>query len=207
MDELIWISTAPGHASNMRWLRHDVAERGRDAFQPILDRIKTGQPLGLDDFPKMIYGAPEAGEKDYRLPDLFYGYGYWVVSKAASDVLVQFDLGDNALVPVGVFRKDRTTPVGEGWLCLNLGNTKDALLPAESPRMMNGYIRDGQKGWRPPFVTKDGDIAVSRSALAGRDLWIDLQAGDSIFLSGPLGRALRKGKADKGWFLSKCRVL
>lgn len=207
MSEMVWISTAPGHASNLRPFRHDVSERGREAFQPILDRIKAGEPLAPGDFPEVIYGAPEAEEKDYRLPDLFHAYGFWVVSGAAAEVLRQFDLGQGSLAPVRIMKSDRKTPVGGEWFVISVGNQKGALLPAESPRMRSRYIRDGEKGWFPPFVTKDQDIAVSFAALAGADIWIDPQAGDSIFLSDRLVKALKKAKADKGFFLSKCRVL
>jgi hypothetical protein len=48
---------------------------------------------------------------------------------------------------------------------------------------------------------------VSSPALVGPDIWIDVHAGDSVFLSGALGKALKEAKADKGWILSKCRVL
>lgn len=207
MSETVWISTAPRHASNLRPFRHDVSERGRDAFQPILDRLKAGEPLRPDDFPQMIYGAPEAEEKDYRLPDLFHAYGFWMVSAAAAEVIRQLDLGQGSLVPVEVMKSDRQTPVGGEWFVISIGNRKNALLPAESPRMRSGYVRDGEKGWLPPFVTKNDDIAVSSAALAGPDIWIDPQTADSFFLSDRLVKGLKKAKADKGFFLSKCRVL
>jgi hypothetical protein len=207
MNETVWISTAPGHASNLRPFRHDVDDRGREIFQPILDRIDAGEPIALEDFPKTIYGAPEAQEKDYQLPDLFRAYGFWVVSGAAADVISQYDLGEGALQPVQVQKKDRRTPVDGNWLCMSIGNRKDALLPEESSRMTHDFILKGRMGWFPPFVPKDDDIALSSAACAGPDIWIDLQVGTSFFLSDRLARGLKKAKADRGFFLSRCRVL
>lgn len=207
MIDMVWISTALGHASNLRPFRHDVDERGRDAFQPILDRIKAGELLAPEDFPKVIYGAPESEEKDYRLPDLFHAYGFWIVSKAAADAMAESDLGECVLQGVELLKKDRQTPIAGEWFCISIGNTKEALLPEQSPRMMHDYIKDGRKGWFPPFVTKDEDIAVSSAARVGPDIWLDPNVGSAIFLSDRLVKRLKKAKADKGFFLSKCRVL
>ena len=207
MNEVVWISTAPGHASNMRRLRHDVDERGREAFEPILDRIKAGEPLLDDDFPERVYGAPDADERDYNLPDLFKAYGFWVVSSAARDVLDALDLDLGEMRPVDVLKNDKQTPVGGTWFCISFGNRKQALLPAESRRMRLNYIKDGRKGWFPAFGIKDDDVAVSARALEGPDIWIDPDVGDSFFLSDRAVRALKKAKAAKGFLLSRCRVI
>src|SRR4051812_22094490 len=42
-----------------------------------------------------------------RLPNIFHAGSFWVVSKAAANVLRQFDLGAGGLYPVKVFKKDR----------------------------------------------------------------------------------------------------
>lgn len=65
--------------------------------------------------------------------------------------------------------------------------------------MMHQYIRNGEKGWFPNFVTKDGDVAVSSTALVGPDIWTDPDVGDAFFVSDPLGKALKGEKADKGF--------
>jgi hypothetical protein len=69
-----------------------------------------------------------------------------------------------------------------------------------------GY-RNGQKGWFAPPTIKDNDFAVSETALEGPDIWIDPIVGDALFLSDRLVQSLKKAKADKGLFLSKCRAL
>jgi hypothetical protein len=206
MSDTAWISTAPGHASNMRPFNYSF--NGTDLPDIAMEwgqRNVDGQSLNGDCFPDEIYGAGNAEAKDYKLPDIFFAGSYWVVSSAAAEVLRQFDLGGGALYPVQVFKKDRETPIGEGWFCINFGNQKNVLFPQESPRMRHRYIRNGEKGWFPPFVTKDGDVAVSSAALRGPDLWIDPNVGDAFFLSDALAKALKKAKVDKGFFLSKCR--
>jgi hypothetical protein len=109
--------------------------------------------------------------------------------------------------PVKVLKKDRQTPVGGEWFCINFGNRKAAIAVPESTSLRDRYIRPKEKGWFPKATIKDGDIAVSKTACSGPDIWIDPQVGDAFFLSDGLGNALKKAKADKGFFLHKCRVL
>ena len=207
MSDVVWISTAPRDASNMRPLRNDVVDRGPETFEPILDRVRTGEPLLDGDFPERIYGAPDARESAYNLPDLFKANGFWVVSSAARDVLDALDLGQGKMRPVEVLKNDKQTPVGGAWFCISFGNRKQALLPAESRRMRLGYIKDGRKGWFPAGGIQDDDVAVSPRALAGPDIWIDPDVGDCIFLSDRAAKALKKAKAAKGFLLSRCRVV
>ncbi|WP_447726997.1 hypothetical protein [Sphingomonas koreensis] len=208
MSEGVWISTAMGQASNLRPFRHSLSENERNADYVSWHGVNVwGTPLGAECFPAEIYGISSARPSAYNLPHLWHGYGYWVVSSAAAAVLRQFDLGDGNLYPVQVFQKDRVTPVGQDWSCINFGNRKSAILPGESPRMREGYVREGGvKGWKPPFVTGNDDIAVSAVALDGPDIWVDLDVGDAFFVSDRLANALKKAKVDKGFFLSRCRV-
>ncbi len=207
MSDTVWISTALGHASNLRPLKNSIGESNVHNNIEFANRNLLGDPLTADFFPDKIFGDIGAEPKDYSLPDLFNAAMYWAVSSAAANVLRQFDLGEGALYPVTVTQKDRKTIIGDGWYCINFGNRKNAIIPEESPEMMHDYLRDGIKGWFSPFVTKDGDVAVSGAALTGPDLWIDPQVGRAFFVSDALARALKKAKADKGFFLRKCRVL
>lgn len=208
MDEYVWMSTAPGHPSNLRPLLNDISETDRERFDAARASIKAGEPIAEEDFPKHIFGAPGAKDKDYNFPDLFTGYGYYVVSARAADVLRQFDLGGGGLHPVKVSKKDRQTEVPGPWFCVNFGNAKEAFLPDKSENAKHGYyIRPGVKGWLARAAMKDGDFAVSEAARNGPDIWIDLKVGDAVFLSRALGDALKKAKADKGFFMKKCRIV
>lgn len=204
---IAWISTAPGHASNQRRLRHSFIETEQidDAIQSGR-RNMAGDPLPASCFPAEIYGSPGASDKDYKLPDLFFAGSFWAVSGAAGDVLRNFDLGNGALYQVAVFKKDRTTPIDGSFFCLNFGNVRTLFQPEQSPKAYQRYIREGIKGWIPPFATDDGDICLADPGTLGPDIWIDTMVGNAFFVSDRLAAALKKAKANKGFFLSRCRI-
>lgn len=203
---MVWVSAAPAHPSNLRPLTHSFREPEEklDFARECRKRNEAGESLGPECFPEEIFGAPHAKESNYGVPHLFFAGSYWGVSKAAADVLRQFDLGGGALYPVRFLKKDRNTPVPGEWFCLNFGNTKAAFLPEESHRVR---AASGGKQWTAPFVPRDGDIAVGSLACAGPDIWTDPKVRDAFFLSDALRAALKKAKADKGFFLTKCRVV
>lgn len=209
MSDTVWISTAMGHASNLRPMTHSFGadDNSMRHARECRGLNEEGKPLGSECFPAEVFGAPNATKADYSLPHLFFAGSFWVVSALAASVMIYFNLGDGSLYPVNVLENDRHTPIGNGWFCINFGNIKHGILPNESPRIMQDYISKGVKGWFPPFKTGDGDIAVSTAVLGLPDLWIDPSVGRSFFLSGALGVALKKAKADKGFFLSQCRLV
>lgn len=159
MSSTVWISTAMGHASNQRPFRNDSGEIDKDHLIEVEKLIETGEPLASIDFPTEIFGAPNAKETAYRLPDLWHGFGYWVVSARAANVLRTFDLGKGDLFPVKVLKKDRQTSVGGEWFCINFGSRKRTLVP-ESSRT----IRQRAQGrYRAIGMLSDNDIVVSQS--------------------------------------------
>ena len=208
MSDVVWISTAPGHASNQRPLRHSFSETEKRQYGIDCGRRNdTGESLDSECFPSEIYGAPNAKESNYKLPNLFFAGSYWAVTKEAADVLRQFDLGGGALYPVRLFKKDRVTPIEGEFFCINFGNRKEAFLPDHSTSFREEYIRDGNKGWFSKATMKDDDFSVSRLALDGSDVWIDYNVGDSFFISDRLRSAFKKAKCDKGFFLNRCLVV
>ncbi len=209
MSDTIWISTALGSSVNIKPFitsfsesdqEHDAIDWGK--------QNKAGIPLPAQCFPAEIYGDRSAQESNYRrLPDLFFAATVWVVSKAAANVLRQFDLGAGSLYTVKLLKKDRQTLVDSELFCINFGNRKEALLPSESVPMYDTYVYGGKKALQPRGATKDNDIAVRQVVNTGPDIWIDPLLAFSFFVSDDLGKALQKAKAAKGFFLSKCRVV
>lgn len=209
MSETVWISIAPGHGSKLRPMANSftVDDELVKHASACKARNDAGDALDQKCFPAEIFGAPHSKETDYKLPDLFYAASVWAVSMAAANVLRQFDFGEGGLYPVRVLKKDRQTPVGGEWFCLNFGNSKDALAVSDSSGLRERYIRPREKGWFPKGTIKDGDVAVTSVASAGPAIWTDPNVGHAFFLSGALGLALKNAKADKGFFLHKCRVV
>ena len=207
-SDKLWLSRAPADASNLRPLTNSfVGTERQESGKTWGASNSAGEPLPKECFPEEIFGTPDAKDSAYRLPDLFSDGNFWVVSSAAHDVLRQFNLGRGALYPVRILKKDRQTEVGGDWYCLNFGNKKQAFVLEKSTSVRDYYIRPREKGWVPKATVKDGDIVFSNEAYGGPDIWIDPQVGSAFFLSDALGAALKKAKADKGFFLFRCGVI
>jgi hypothetical protein len=207
MSEMVWISTAMQDPRQWRPFTNDLADNGGtgNLLTNTARRNDAGEPFDVDAFPKIIWGAADRGAKSFgKLPDLFYGFGYWTVSARCADVLRQFDLGNGALYPVKVCQKDKVTPIGDhDWFCINFGNVKSALLVGESQNIE----RSTNQKWQAKYILHDDHLALSELALSGPDIWIESQFLDSIFLSAALGNALKKAQCNSGWSLLKCRVV
>lgn len=203
MSDTVWVSNAKSDPRQLRPLMNDIGEADLQRVVALLKHVDAGEKLGPEFFPQKIWPSESAKRSWDEMPDIFYAFGYWVLSSKCADVLRKFNLGDGALYPVQVFKKDRKTPVIGNYYCLNFGNVKRAFLPDESPT-----TRDFPVGRRAmPFVLKDYDIAVSSAALSGPDIWLDPMLFEAIFFSGPLGLALKAAKVSSWFKLKKCRVI
>lgn len=203
MNNRAWVSGAMADPRQLRPLTNDIGEADLQRCVDITDRNSLGERLCAESFPQAIWPAEHAERSWDEMPDLFYGFGYWVVSKACADILKQFDLGGGALYPVDVFKKDRKTRVRGEYFCLNFGNVKRAFLPDKSPK-----TRDHPVNRRAlPFVLSDFDIALSTDSLNGPDIWIDPLLAYAFFLSGPLGDALKAAKVSRWFKLKKCQII
>jgi hypothetical protein len=193
-----------GDPRGLRPFTNDLAP-DEERLIALQGRNNAGEVLNKDDFPQAIWGSKERGARTFKtLPDLFYGYGFWVVSARCADVLNGFDLGSGSLHFVKVFEKDKVTPIGDhGWFCWNFGNQKSVLLPEKSK---NIAPFPGDR-WRPRPIMGDDDVAVSPQALIGPDIWIDPQFHNGFFSSDPLVKALKRAKCTSGFALKRCRVV
>jgi hypothetical protein len=203
LSDAVWVSLAMADARRLRPFTNDFASDQKRLIA-IQESNNAGEALSKDDFPEAIWGSAERGATTFKtLPDLFYGYGFWVVSDRCAEAMKGFDLGSGSLHPVKVLEKDKATPIGDhGWFCLNFGNQKNAVLIEQSKKI----DRSGP-GWSARATAGDNDIAVSRHALVGPGIWIDPQLYDAFFLSDPLVRALKKAKCTSGFALKKCQVM
>lgn len=120
--------------------------------------------------------------------------------------LRRFDLGGGALYPTKVHRKDRKTPIGDEWFCLNFGNVKSALDLEKST-----FIWQSAPGTASTFHTlneaRNGKLVFDSTALDGPDLWVEANLGDAFFLSEGLGLALKNAGLSRPFGLKKCKLV
>lgn len=203
-DETIWVSRVIDDTRSVKFFTSDLFEDDANKASETTKQNEKGIPLPADLFPKEIF-VMYKGKRYKKLPAIFNASGFWVVSSACADVLRQFDLGDGALYPTKLFQHDRTTPVEGEYFCLNFGNQKQAVVPEYSPKLKKPY--PSKDLWRLPTVLDNGDVAVTKTALEGPDLWVDPQIWGGLFLSNPLVQALKSAKLTRPFGLRKCRVI
>lgn len=186
----------------------DGDEKTREPWEMGRFMNRQGESVSEELFAKKLYAFrssefdPVVLYKDF--PD-FFRSGYFVVSGAFADVLRQFDLGGGGVYPTKLFQEDRTTEIAGDFHCLNFGNRKEAFLPEHSPRASSApYSR---RKMQPPAVIKDGDIAVSRIALEGSDIWIDPPLRNSFFMSDRLWQGLVAANVHNPLKAARCTVI
>ena len=113
------------------------------------------------------------------------------VSPQVKAVLDQFDMGNNLIKPVVLYKSDQKTVAHEGYCVLNIATHKDTFLPELSPDAERTYS-DKTDIWSPPPL--DGSarsITMSAAALEGADIWMEKRVFlTKFFLSDRLVRAL-----------------
>jgi len=181
MNEYVWISDAIPESTLILRVNTDIVASNEDAAIEGQQLNQDGKPVPAELCPKKIWGDGTAPAFK-TMPDLFWAMSQWIVSKRARDVLVNFDLGGGALNPVsgGVWQSDRSTRVPGDYFCWIFGNAKRAVLPDQSKNL--GPPSVPGLWWKLPSRLNDEDVAVSRVALTGPDVWIDKMLFKSLFL-------------------------
>jgi len=206
MTDYIWISNVLADPDLVLMMETDVVAQDANRAIEAITLLKAGKAVHEDLCPKQVWGGEGAGWVQ-PAPDLFLANTYPIVSDKAADVLRRFDLGEGALYPVdAVHQKDRTTRIPGNFFCWIFGNSKSAFAAEESPDA-RPFAGPNSGRWKMPFVHQDDQLAASRSALAGPDVWVDPTLFKSVFVSGRLGDALGEAGLRKAFRLSRCRVL
>lgn len=183
----------------------DIAERDLERAGDAVWRNNTGEPLASDWFPSAAWRSKDARGNLATLPDLFPAGGYWVVSASVAETMRAFNLGQGTLYPLQLLRRDRSTPMSGAYFCINFGNVKRAFRGDQSSAHPSGYD-DGI--WKLPYPgPQDNDLAVSREALDGADIWVDPALVRAFFMSDRLGKALKAANLNKAFTLRKCKLL
>jgi hypothetical protein len=204
MTEYAWMSTAMGDPRRLRPFTNDFDGKDISRLVSIQERHEAGMPLSAEDFPQAIWGSTKRGARTFgKLPNIFFGYGFWVVSDTCAVVMRQFDLGQGGLYSVKVFQKDKKTPIGDHeWFCLNFGNVKSGVVAEASDKL---FLRSGGI-WSVRATVADDDVVLSPSVLEGPDMWIDQKVMQAFFMSWRLGSALKQAKCTSGFGLYRCRI-
>jgi hypothetical protein len=205
MTDTVWLSAILAESSLILMVKTDIDQDNTAVAIEAGKLLRAGKSVAADMSPKLIWGD-EDRKPLTRLPDLFVAQSYVVVSHKAAEILRQFDLGGGALHPVEVVQGDRTTRVPGDYYTWIFGNEKQALLGEQSRDLSQfGPVFTGR--WKMPVLHHDDQIAVSRAAIGGPDVWVDPTLFRSVFLSGRLGDALDQAGMRKAFLLSRCRVI
>lgn len=203
-NAVVWASNAMINPAMLRPLSHTFGDDRLQFTAQCQRDNKVGKVMGPECFPPEIFVAKDANTSYEKLPELFFAFGYWVVSSEVADIMWQFDLGNCNLYPTTVFRKDRKTLIGDRWFCLNFGNVKNAYLGGgrnPTPGYPEPPVRHAA-----PTILNHNMLTLSVDALVGPDLWIDPQIRDTFFLSDRLAKSLKDAGVARAFGLKKCKV-
>ena len=205
--DIAWASNA---MVNVRMLRSFTHTFGDDQLQFTAQCQRDnndGKVMKKECFPPEIFVEKDAKTNYDKMDHLFFGFGYWVVSGAVAAVMKQFDMGQGHLYPTKVFRKDRKTPIGDTWFCLNFGNVKKAYT-GEGGRNPVAHLKNDKIWHAMSDSTKDNMLILrALDALNGPDIWVDPQIYDTFFVSGALGNALKDAGLAKAFGFKKCKLV
>ena len=170
-------------------------------------RYVRGFNLGRSDFPE---AAAVFDEKRFeRVVDLFWVSGFLVVRGALAELISHFDLGEGGLVPFPIYNADLVTPMEGEFFFINFGTRKNSFLPEQSQLVERMAIdrKTGTQIWDVKSWFKDGDVALSATALEGPDIWFEETVYNKIFMSDELAQALQDVVLAEDWRLKQCHIV
>lgn len=209
MSDYVWVSTMMLDSALIKLFDADIVEENRPVAVAATDAIPRGQPVPADQCPRYVWARKGSSKvKDSSVPPpLFVARGYWIVNAAAVDVLRQFDLGDGALYPVDVRKSNAITPFEGEWYTWIFGNRKETVDIEASIGLRQFSPHPDSPTRSLPFKPANGDLAVSRKALDGADVWVEKNLFQSVFVSAALGNALKSAGLARAFRLAKARVV
>ena len=209
MSDVVWLCNTQRNSMAERGFRSMDADK--DGFGPsIASEAETFRAITFHkQVPTESLPTPQfifQGDKRLDKKRHVMASGCLIVSGESAAVLRAHDLGATRLVPVKLFRRDRTTPVEGEWFYLLPGDAKPALID-EGAKGLHRFRKDHFL-FMPNNSShlKDDDIAFSDAVLSPPDIWFDPAIIEAPILSDRLVRALRKAKLAAHWDLVRCRV-
>ncbi len=138
-------------------------------------------------------------------PEVFLISDRIAVSQKLYDAIKGFDFGGGGLHPCVPYRRGKPDkPLADAFYTLTFAGNKSAFLPEQSEPLKLDYFAESDI--YSLMDVADYDIVVSRAALEGPDVWIGPKVISKIFMSGPLGDAIKAAKPRGRLPMHKCRV-
>lgn len=203
MSEYLWVSNVMSNASLIIMATTDVVEENLESAKSGLKALKGGQPVDPATLPRSVY-LPKV--KLGSLPPLFDANGFYIVDETVANILSRHDLGEGGLYPVDLWQSDRATPVKGLWFCWTFGNTKSAFTKAHSTNMLDRGPPGGEWAMMP-WSPADFDVAVTRDALGGPEVWLDHRLFKTVFMSRELGDELVAANLGQFFRLYRTKVI
>lgn len=187
MRNVVWVSSARNTGQYSKRLSYDLLETDETAALEILKQYERGMGVAEQDLPKRLYdtkGRPDDAPAEGHLGHLIIS-DYIVLSDHVANVLTEMDFGDGGLHPLeGIFAGDRKTKLPGDYSILDIGARKPVFSPEESRSDRIRQVADGIPLWNIYALdTGDDEIAVTKEALVGADIWIDPTAPQQYFFS------------------------
>ncbi|MEM8750672.1 MAG: hypothetical protein AAGF28_10230 [Pseudomonadota bacterium] len=181
---------------------------GPDVDMQAYRRYWRGETLAREELTEALFVFDKG--RWAKRKDLFTAGSFYAVKGRLAEVLAAFDLGEGGLIEFPVYEEDKRTLVEGGpYYLLKFGCIKNTFVPEKSIglRSRRTIEQDGYELWADYMNLKDGDIAVTRDALDGPDLWFEKKLQDRIFMSGRLHDAILAAKVNVDFRFSKARLL
>ncbi len=138
--------------------------------------------------------------KDTGLPPFFY-FNYHILSETTAAVFREFDMGNGYLHPIRVFAQNGSEQIGTYYILVP-GNAKVAL---DLDGSENAKI-DSIGMFNIPTIPKDDQLAMTRAALDGPDVWHQ-QRLKGLYMSDALVRRLKEQGLDRCFHLFRVRIV
>ncbi|MCZ8261050.1 MAG: hypothetical protein O9333_13065 [Beijerinckiaceae bacterium] len=217
-QETVWISDAPwrspiGDRQGLSNKYFGEEWQPSDFVLPLspkhvgdnLDRHVVGETLKREEMVEASYVFAPNNWK--RVGDLFTAGAFYAVKGRLAEVLKDFDLGTGGLIEFPIYEADKTTRLPGPFYLLNFGCIKDTFVASKSKKLRRPF--DGEPGL-PEWGTydiADGDLAFTRQALEGPDLWFERNLYSKTLLSDRLHDAIVKAKVKTNFRFVQGRIV
>ncbi|WP_447894615.1 Imm43 family immunity protein [Vreelandella sp. GE22] len=202
LETSVWASYVFTNSQKVFHFDSDDSLIDQESAAKVRTNISKGLYVPSDQLPSKMYCGTKQAPK--KLPNVFHGAGYCIVSNKIAKILELFELGRTRLHPVELYHHDQETQIEGKYFCLIFSERKDTFLPEYSPKVdRHPYV----EGWTPSPAGIKEAIALSDKALNGLDIWIEDTIWNVFFMSDEIYQSLLKENLANSFDLVRCRVI